>query len=317
MDSRFKVICRCITGSHLYGTATPESDIDIRGIFIPTEEFYLGFMEKVEQVESHKPDETYWEITKFFRLCCDNNPNILELLFVPLYSEYTEYYTREWEEILVNRHLFLSSKARHTFSGYAVSQLHRIKQHREWLLNPPTKKPERQYFNLPETNIITSDQINAYDELLNRGEVLEIGLQTLEVLQKEKAYFNSVRHWKQYQTWKEERNKSRAELEFKFGYDTKHASHLFRLISEGIELLTKGTITFPRPEAKDLLDIRQGKYSYEDLMARIDSDIDSAFTKIENQIILPHSPNRKDTDKLCQKLVKERLLTKNLGLKDD
>ena len=57
MDKRFKVIFKAITGSHLYGTNMPESDKDVRGVFIPTEEFYLGFLENVEQVESHTPGD--------------------------------------------------------------------------------------------------------------------------------------------------------------------------------------------------------------------------------------------------------------------
>ncbi len=307
MDSRFKIICQCITGSHLYGTARPESDIDIRGVFIPTGEFYFGFMEKVEQVESKNPDTTFWEITKFFKLCLDNNPNILELLFIPIHSKYTEYFTPEWEEIIANRSLFLSTKARHTFSGYAVSQLHRIKQHREWLLNPPKKKPERSDFNLPETNVITKDQINAYDELLDKGDVLEIGIQSLQVLQHEKAYFNAMRYYQQYQNWKSERNKDRAELEAKFGYDTKHASHLFRLLGEGKELLTTGIITFPRPDAEELMAIRKGQYTYDELMGKIDNDVDKFFDNLESQFVLPHKPNHKEADKLCQKLVKQRI----------
>lgn len=307
MDKRFKVICKCITGSHLYGTARPESDIDIRGVFIPTEEFYLGFMEKVEQVESHVPDETYWEITKFFNLCLDNNPNILELLFVPIYSDFTEVFTPEWEEIIAHRDMFLSTKAKHTFSGYAVSQLHRIKQHREWLLNPPKKQPERKDFGLPETNVITKDQVNAYDELIARGELVELNIQVLQVLQQEKAYINAMRYWGQYQEWEKTRNPERAELESRYGYDTKHASHLFRLIGEGRELLTTGNITFPRPDAKDLLAIRKGEYTYDELMARIGNDVDSCFADIEDKMVLPHSPNRKEADIFCRKLVKVHL----------
>jgi predicted nucleotidyltransferase len=305
MDPRFKVIVKCTTGSHLYGTATEKSDLDIRGVFIPTEEFYLGFINRVEQVESHTPDETYWEITKFFKLCLDNNPNILELLFIP--QSYIDFQTEEWTTIIGNRNLFLSTKARHTFSRYAVSQLHRIRQHREWLLNPPTKKPERKDFSLPETNLINKDQINAYDELISRGEVPQIGEQTLLVLQHEKSYFNALRYWQQYQEWRDKRNKDRADLEGKFGYDTRHASHLFRLVGEGLELLTSGNITFPRPDARDLLDIREGKYTYDELMARLKGDVDTAFILAEPNFILPHSPRRKEADELCQQLVKNRL----------
>jgi hypothetical protein len=305
MDNRFRVICQCIVGSYLYGTATPNSDVDARGVFIPTEEFYLGFLERVEQVESKTPDTTFWEITKYFKLCLDNNPNILELLFVPIYSEYTERHTWEWEEIVAHRDLFLSTKAKHTFSGYAVSQLHRIKQHREWLLNPPQKQPERKDFGLPETNVITKDQVNAYDELVSRGENLELSLPVLDVLKKEKAFINAVRYWNQYQEWKTNRNKDRAELEAHYGYDTKHASHLFRLVSEGKELLTQGKITFPRPDADFIRAIRNGKYSYDELMNMLGNDVDSNFENIES--VLPHSPDRKEADRLCRNLIKKRL----------
>ena len=307
MDSRFKIIFKCITGSKLYGTDTLESDEDIRGVFIPTKEFYLGFLNKVEQVESHVPDETFWEISKFFRLCIDNNPNILELLFVPLFSKYDLYHTEEWEKIILNRNLFLSTKAQHTFSGYAFSQLHRIKQHREWLLNPSKKHPERKDFGLPETNVVTRDQLNAYEELKNIGESNYVFTeQLLDVLHREKAYVNAMKYWDNYQAWQKNRNLVRAKKEGKFGYDVKHASHLFRLISEGKELLLTGKITFPRPDAKELLDIRNGKYSYNELMEKI-SDIETVFKEYAKKAILPHSPNIKAAGLLCQELIENRI----------
>lgn len=306
IDPRFKIIFEGITGSHLYGTSLPSSDKDIRGVFIPTEEFYFGFLENVEQIEFKEPDVTYWEIQKFFKLCLDNNPNILELLFIP--HEFTIIpETNEWIDILDNKNLFLSSKAKHTFSGYAISQLHRIKQHREWLLNPPGKQPERKDFGLPNTNVIIRDQINAYDELIAKGEILELSFNALEVLQREKAYINAAKYWTNYKEWERNRNPQRAESERKFGYDTKHASHLFRLLGEGKELLTTGHITFPRPDAENLLTIRYGKYSYDELINMIGGDIDSYFKSFEDKIILPHSSDRKKADKLCQKLIKERL----------
>lgn len=306
LDSRFKVIFSGITGSHLYGTNLPESDRDVRGVFIPTEEFYLGFLEKVEQVESHEPDETYWEISKFFKLCLDNNPNILELLFIP--KEFVLETTPEWQEIISHRDMFLSTKCKHTFSGYAVSQLHRIKQHREWLLNPPKKQPERKDFGLPNANIIHREQVNAFNELLHSETPIELSDNALEVLQKEKAYINASKYWQQYEEWKRSRNPARASLESKYFYDTKHAGHLVRLIGEGQELLKTGYITFPRPNAKELLDVRQGKYTYKELMELIggeDNGVDNQLSNIES--ILPHSPDRKNADVLCRKLIKQRI----------
>ena len=47
-----------------------------------------------------------------------------------------------------------------------------------------------------------------------------------------------------------------------YGFDTKFASHLFRLYYEGIELMAKGTLTFPFIEEKRkfMIDIKKGKY---------------------------------------------------------
>src|SRR6478736_1937127 len=75
------------SGSHSYGLNTPESDLDYKGIAIPPREFFHGFMKKFEQVELKKTKDSdiefvIYEIRKFFNLCADNNPNIMELLWL-------------------------------------------------------------------------------------------------------------------------------------------------------------------------------------------------------------------------------------------
>ena len=50
----------------------------------------------------------------------------------------------------------------------------------------------------------------------------------------------------------------RPELNEKYGYDTKAAMHIFRLLGEGTELMQTGHITLPRPEKDILIDIRKG-----------------------------------------------------------
>jgi len=51
----------------------------------------------------------------------------------------------------------------------------------------------------------------------------------------------------------------RLEIADRFGYDTKFAMHGFRLTRQGVELLKTGQITFPRPDATNLLAIRNGE----------------------------------------------------------
>jgi predicted nucleotidyltransferase len=97
----------------------------------------------------HKPgsDEELQELRKFLKLAADCNPNIIEFLYV---DKNIIISTPIWEKIRNSRDLFLSKKARYTFSGYAISQLLRIKRHRGYLLDGVKHKPSRCDFGLPE-----------------------------------------------------------------------------------------------------------------------------------------------------------------------
>ena len=75
-----------------------------------------------------------------------------------------------------------------------------------------------------------------------------------------------MKTWQQYMSWKTNRNEKRAELESRFGYDTKHASHLIRLLRTGLEILRDGKLSVNRVDAQDLSDIRNGAYSYDEIM---------------------------------------------------
>ena len=102
-----------------------------------------------------------WELRKYISLAADANPNILEVVFADD-SDILKI-TEAGRQLRANRHLFLSKKARHTFSGYAMSQLKRIESHRRWLLNPPTAPPQRSDFFLLYT-IMKQFQRNVEDD---------------------------------------------------------------------------------------------------------------------------------------------------------
>lgn len=85
-------------------------------------------------------------------------------------------------------------------------------------------------------------------------------------LNAEKRYRSAMKHWESYQAWKAERNRARADLEAKFGYDTKHAMHLVRLMRMAIEILERGELLVRRPDAAELHAIRDGALSFDDLL---------------------------------------------------
>lgn len=73
----------------------------------------------------------------------------------------------------------------------------------------------------------------------------------------------------------------RPELEEKFGYDVKAGMHVLRLLHEGIEFVSKGWVTLPRPEPErsKLIAIRRGEWSEDRVISeanRLMAELDAA-----------------------------------------
>lgn len=85
---------------------------------------------------------------------------------------------------------------------------------------------------------------------------------------------------------KKENMTGRTELTEKFGYDTKFASHLIRLLLECHQILVEQTIEFPLAQNNLVKDIKLGKYSLEEILYKADELerlIDLAYTKSDLQ----------------------------------
>ena len=292
------------SGSLAYGTNIKGSDEDFKGVCVPPKDFVVGpffsFEQKEELVsKGHPADRVIFSLSKFMKLASECNPNIIELLF-------TE--TEDWVvctdiglELVENRNLFLSKKAKWRFMGYAHAQLKRIKGHRSWLLNPPKGKPSRADYGLPEVGnkVISGSTMGAVDELKSQG--YEFGGEVMTAIASEKRYATALQHWKQYENWKKTRNESRAALEAKFGYDTKHGMHLIRLMRMCEEILSgKGVIT-RRPDAEELVAIRLGSKSYDELIEEAEQ-LQARCEKLFETTTLPNAPDPKKLNDLCIEL---------------
>lgn len=111
------------------------------------------------------------------------------------------------------------------------------------------------------------------------------------IFQKERAYRSAKREWAQYNEWKENRNKERFALEEKHMMDTKHASHLIRLYRECIELLETGKLNVKRPDAEELLFIRDGGWSYEKIIEHSEK-YDKILDELYKTSKIPKEPDR-------------------------
>lgn len=80
-----KTLCKLIGGSHLYGLANKNSDIDYRGIFCNTEVSKIIGLDRFDcqTKQSEEEDSVFYEIRHFLSLLRKTNTQVLEILFAP------------------------------------------------------------------------------------------------------------------------------------------------------------------------------------------------------------------------------------------
>ncbi len=301
------MLVKHFAGSIAYGTNLPTSDVDYRGVFCGDPvNVRTPFFPVRECEDSDEEDTKLYELAHFMKLCLDCNPNIIETLWVD--DRDIVFRTPAYDMLRENRHKLLSSKIAFTTSGYAIAQLKRIKGHNKWINNPqPEQKPQQaDYVSLVQwfgqSKMMPRDfslrdfqspyrvvpfggetyglypavnkQTFSDDGSLNHqfdGDRTELGSPLAVVKFNKDVWREDCDRHTNYWTWKKNRNETRSELEEQHGYDTKHAMHLVRLLRMGVESLRDGEIVVRRPDAQELLDIRNGSMTYDEVVAYAES----------------------------------------------
>ena len=437
--TEYELMFLTLAGSHLYGNSRPESDWDYRGVFISPPETKLGLIGSVEQLEgievfnslteaglelNETDDIVLYELNRFCQLALDNNPNIMDMLCHNYKNDkFSIYKSDKGEKLLESKDLFMSTKLKHTFSGYAMAQLKRIKGHNKWITEFPDTdavirftrymfEQDRIDFNWICDNFggnvaenVTGEtaQKNTKKNCVSWGEFVtmiaymsngdrfienyrlpqlidychpkdlkgkslsmnsDVGSITnfeghsnfhmieLKDFLIEKASFRTLSpsmlvvytngnglfskegnlkandpetigefvcllsvdqmnyksdkdHIKKMWHWKCNRNEKRGTLEEKFGYDTKHASHLVRLMEGCKDTLSTGVYepTLSGDRLKLVNDVRDGVYTYEWVVEYAEK-LDNQLTDIYNSSGLQKKPNYKKVNKLVLDLQK-------------
>jgi predicted nucleotidyltransferase len=129
----------------------------------------------------------------------------------------------------------------------------------------------------------------------------------IHLMQLEREYAGAKREWDQFKNWEKTRNPARSALEAKYGYDTKHAYHLVRLIRMCREILITGKVLVKRPDREELLSIRNGAWTYEQLIDFADREEKELNELYLTSTALPKFPDKEKLDQLCIRLVEEAL----------
>lgn len=122
MDILFKTYF----GSKLYGLQTPESDEDIRGVFLAPAREFLGLGGVKENIDGEGEDESYHEIAKFLNLCLKNSLPALEVLYTP--DEFVIEMDPAFQWLRERKDAFLNATFKHCYKGMVHQNLMRAEK---------------------------------------------------------------------------------------------------------------------------------------------------------------------------------------------
>lgn len=280
-DKGHKLLYMVKFGSHLYGTNRPESDTDLKGVFLPSKHScYMcdapkHFSYKTGDNDSKNTaddvDVQVWSLQYWLELVGKGETNALDLLYSYTYPEMVVYDTEDLHRVFREHNRLYDVKNCNSYVGYAIGQAKKygVKGSRMGVVKRVLESLD-QYtctssFKLFEVvdDLLQNCQDESYcfvkDLKGSNGEMkpylvlcgskhdLTIGLD---------EFYNRVK--KTYDTYGE---RARAAEEGN-GVDWKALSHALRAIDQMKQLLTLGRIQYPLKTAPKLKKVKQGRYSW-------------------------------------------------------
>jgi len=168
--------------------------------------------------------------------------------------------------------------------------------------------PDQRIFIQSVIEDITGElSVTADDKWNAAGRSVGLDDNFLEILDRERRYKAARNNWDSFKKWEKERNPVRAEQERKYGYDTKHASHLLRLMRMCVEILEGKGVIVKRPDREELLAIKlYGAMKYDDLIAEA-RRLDELCNELYKTSTLRHAPDRNKLDAIVVAMTEEYL----------
>lgn len=139
-----ETVYEVIMGSMAYGVSSNDSDMDIYGVCVPSKNmvfphldgYITGFGPAPKNFEVYQKhhimfnekeyDVVVYSIIKYFQLCADNNPNMIDSLFVP--RRCILKMSEAGEHMHTNRHMFLSKRIFDKMRGYAFAEFKKLER---------------------------------------------------------------------------------------------------------------------------------------------------------------------------------------------
>ena len=324
------ILFECISGSKAYNLATENSDTDIRGVFyLPKNNFYG--LEYQAQISNETNDIVYYEIGRFIELLLKNNPSCLELLATPeefiqykspllMELNYTDFISKDIEKTFVGYALSQIKKAK----GLNKKFLNPIDKKRKTVLDFCYCIEDGKTIKLSDwldknnlkqefcglTKIAHAKDLfalyysynNAYSGIVKDETNDDVRLSKVPKTEKpivlltflKDEYSNYCKHYKEYWEWMNLRNENRYTTNLDHGknYDSKNMMHTIRLLKVAKELLETSVLNIKRIDDRaELLAIKNGEYSYEEIIKMVDI-LQKDIEKLSHNNKLPATINQ-------------------------
>lgn len=314
-------------GSHVYGTNTPASDLDFKAVHLPSARDILlqrvkgaiHVTTKEDRTQRNTAADTDFEsfsLQKYMRLLLEWQTVALTMLFTP--DRWLLECSPAWEEIRRERCRWLHRGVT-AFAGYCRQQANKygIRGSRVAASRVATAWAERMI-----------DWHGARARLRDHwGDVEAFGSEGLEHIaivagthgDGQPVRFLEVcnRKVQEHATLKEaftifrrtfdEYGHRALAAEKNEGVDWKAMMHALRVCREAEELLLHHTITYPRPEAELLLQVRMGELPYQQVAGMLEAGL-QRLEECQRLSTLPETPDFDAADSLVELLYREQVI---------
>lgn len=275
-----KNLCLMRFGSHLYGTNTEKSDTDYKGIFMPT--INECILQKVphsinnitkkdisQKNTSSDIDKELYSLHYFLELAIKGETVALDMLHAP--NGWEEVTTNEWEFIKENRHRFYTKNLR-AYLGYCRMQASKYGVKGSRLA---AAKLMMEFID-DKINMSSNNahmRLSDYWDSLPQGEwIQKIIIEDAEQPDKRavevcaRKLMADTKLWyarECIQKFYDSYGERARQAERNEGIDWKAVSHAFRAGFQLKEIYETGDLKYPLKDAKYILEIKQGKYHYQ------------------------------------------------------
>lgn len=306
----FKRVVTVKFGSHLYGTDTPASDLDIKSVYIPDARAILlgrvkgSITNKRPKAMGEKNlagelDEESYSLQRFLGLAAEGQTVALDVLFAPPSAMIGEL-TWVWRTIQDNRHRLVTRRSA-AFVGYCRQQANKygIKGSRvsasrralEMLTAWMDVYPSDTRLAAVWSSIVGVARATDHMDIVEIEQASGMKIEHWDVCGRKMAQTSSIKFARDCMAHMVDQYGSRAlQAETQQGVDWKALSHAVRVGRQAVELFTTGRVTFPLPYAPHILAIKLGELSYQEVAGEIEQLLEQVEVAAINSA-LPEKPD--------------------------